>query len=113
MLSARRLGLVTLGAAGSQGNDARYINHSCDPNAYTKVVVVDGVKRVAIIALRAIPAGAEVFYDYKARRLGVSCRRHAVHTPCCRQPCRHDRPARDAAHDSGGLSSISTRSTWS
>ena len=53
----------------TQGNQARYINHSCAPNAYTKIVTVDGVKHVAIIAARAIPAGVELAYDYKARPL--------------------------------------------
>ena len=53
----------------AQGNQARYINHSCAPNAYTKIVTVDGVKHVAIIAGRAIPAGEELAYDYKARRM--------------------------------------------
>jgi hypothetical protein len=59
------------GARGAQGNDARYINHSCDPNAYTKIVTVDGVKHVAIVAARAIAAGAEVSYDYKVRGAGL------------------------------------------
>ena len=53
----------------AQGNQARYINHSCAPNAYTKIVTVGGVKHVAIIAARAIPAGEELAYDYKARPL--------------------------------------------
>ncbi|KAK9821421.1 hypothetical protein WJX81_002455 [Elliptochloris bilobata] len=51
--------------ATNKGNQARYINHSCDPNAYTKIVTVDGVKHVAIIAARAIAAGQEIAYDYK------------------------------------------------
>lgn len=58
-----------MGRCRVQGNQARYINHSCAPNAYTKIVTVDGVKHVAIIAARAIPAGEELAYDYKARCL--------------------------------------------
>jgi SET domain-containing protein len=42
------------------GNDARFINHSCDPNC--EIVVARG--RVYVHALRDIPAGAELFYDY-------------------------------------------------
>jgi hypothetical protein len=38
----------------------RYINHSCDPNVY--VATIKG-KRV-VIALRDIPAGEEIAYDY-------------------------------------------------
>ena len=43
------------------GNDARWINHSCDPNCETEETE-DG--RVYIEALRAIPAGEELHYDY-------------------------------------------------
>jgi len=42
------------------GNSSRWINHSCDPNCEAEVV--DG--RVFIRALRNIPAGEELFYDY-------------------------------------------------
>ena len=46
--------------AGVDGNDARFINHSCDPNC--EVVITRG--RVYIHALRDIEEGAELFYDY-------------------------------------------------
>jgi len=42
------------------GNEARYINHSCDPNCES--VIVRG--RVYIDAIRAIAAGEELVYDY-------------------------------------------------
>jgi SET domain-containing protein len=42
------------------GNEARFINHSCEPNAYALVQK----KRIFIRALRAIEAGEEVVYDY-------------------------------------------------
>jgi SET domain-containing protein len=45
---------------GVGGNDARYINHSCDPN--TEVVITRG--RIFIYAVRAIGEGEELFYDY-------------------------------------------------
>jgi SET domain-containing protein len=38
-----------------------FINHSCDPNCETEEI--DG--HVWIIALRNIPAGAELTYDYQ------------------------------------------------
>jgi SET domain-containing protein len=50
--------LVIDGSVG--GNDARFINHSCDPNCE----VVISRKRVYIHALRDIPAGEELLYDY-------------------------------------------------
>jgi len=42
------------------GNESRFINHSCDPNC--EVVVDRG--RVYVHALRDIPEGSELFYDY-------------------------------------------------
>ena len=42
------------------GNDARWINHSCDPNCEAETD--DG--RVFIRTLRNIAAGEELFYDY-------------------------------------------------
>jgi len=49
---------------GVGGNSSRYINHSCDPNC--TAVLEDGPhgQRVFIEAKRAIPAGAELFFDY-------------------------------------------------
>src|SRR5256714_729470 len=43
------------------GNDARWINHSCDPNCET---IEDSRGRVFIKALRSIAPGEELFYDY-------------------------------------------------
>ena len=47
------------------GNVARFINASCDPNCYTKIINVDGQKRIVIYAKRDIAAGEELCYDYK------------------------------------------------
>lgn len=46
------------------GNDARLINHSCEPNAEA---VIEG-KQIFIYALRTIQAGEELVYDYKFER---------------------------------------------
>jgi hypothetical protein len=43
------------------GNDARYINHRCEPNCES---VIDG-KRVFIEAIRDIKKGDELGYDYQ------------------------------------------------
>lgn len=45
---------------GVQGNSARWINHSCEPNCEA---TQEG-ERVFIHALRDIAAGEELFYDY-------------------------------------------------
>ena len=46
--------------AAFDGNDARWINHSCDPNC--DAVVEDG--RIWIETVRAVVPGEELAYDY-------------------------------------------------
>jgi uncharacterized protein len=50
--------------AGIEGNDARFINHGCDPNCES--VIED--RRVFIDALRTIYPGEELKYDYSIPR---------------------------------------------
>ncbi|XP_045559441.1 histone-lysine N-methyltransferase 2A isoform X1 [Salmo salar] len=47
------------------GNAARFINHSCEPNCYSRVINVDGQKHIVIFATRKIYRGEELTYDYK------------------------------------------------
>lgn len=47
---------------GQKGNDARWINHSCEPNCEAQEN--NSGKKVFIVALRDIAAGEELFYDY-------------------------------------------------
>ena len=42
------------------GNDARWINHCCDPNCEA----IEEDDRIFIYAMRDIEAGQELFYDY-------------------------------------------------
>jgi SET domain-containing protein len=42
------------------GNDARWINHCCDPNCEA----IEEGDRIFIYAMRHIEAGQELFYDY-------------------------------------------------
>lgn len=49
---------------GGNGNDARYINHSCDPNCES---VIDD-RRVFIECIRSIKPGEELTYDYQIGR---------------------------------------------
>ncbi|KAL8142568.1 hypothetical protein V2J09_015600 [Rumex salicifolius] len=51
--------------ATKRGGIARFINHSCEPNCYTKVISVDGQKKIFIYAKRYISAGEEITYNYK------------------------------------------------
>jgi len=51
--------------ATKKGNLARFINHSCDPNCYAKVITLEGQKRIVIYSKRDIAVGEEITYDYK------------------------------------------------
>jgi uncharacterized protein len=50
--------------AGVNGNDARFLNHSCDPNCEA----INDRKRIFIEAKKTIPAGTELVYDYQYER---------------------------------------------
>jgi SET domain-containing protein len=50
--------------AGVNGNEARFINHGCDPNCESTTLK----KRVFIEAIRTIRAGEELAYDYQIQR---------------------------------------------
>lgn len=47
--------------AGVNGNDARWINHSCEPNCETN----ESDNRIFVYALRGLKPGEELFYDYR------------------------------------------------
>jgi hypothetical protein len=50
--------------AGRNGNEARFINHGCDPNCESGIMA----KRVFIEAIRTIQPGEELVYDYQITR---------------------------------------------
>jgi hypothetical protein len=52
--------------AGVNGNEARYINHGCDPNCESAT----RNKRIFIDAIRTIQPGEELAYDYQIQRDG-------------------------------------------
>ena len=49
---------------GVGGNEARYINHGCDPNCASTAVK----KRIYVEAIRTIQPGEELAYDYQIER---------------------------------------------
>jgi SET domain-containing protein len=64
--------------ATHEGGDARFINHSCDPNCET---LMDG-KRVFIYATRTIEPGEEIAYDYRLQMEGTDPLEWADHYAC-------------------------------
>jgi SET domain-containing protein len=50
--------------AGVGGNEARFINHGCDPNCQS----VTHRRRIFIEAIRTIQPGEELCYDYQIQR---------------------------------------------
>jgi len=49
-----------------RGNISRFINHSCDPNCRTEIIVDHlGWKKIVVLAARPIAKDEEVTYDYK------------------------------------------------
>ena len=50
--------------AGANGNEARFMNHACDPNCRSAAVG----KRIFIETIRTIQPGEELSYDYRIQR---------------------------------------------
>jgi SET domain-containing protein len=50
--------------AGVNGNEARFVNHGCDPNCQT----VQMGQQIFIEAIRTIRPGEELAYDYRIQR---------------------------------------------
>ena len=70
---------LTVCDATKQGNVARFINASCDPNCYTKIITLDGKQRIVIYAKKDIKVGEELCYDYKFSLEEDESKR----IPCC------------------------------
>jgi SET domain-containing protein len=72
--------------ASVNGGEARYINHSCDPNCEAHMEK----RRIFIDAIRTIQPGEELFYDYQYHRDGESDAEARRKFPChCGSPkCR-------------------------
>ena len=68
------------------GNAARYINHACQPNCEAR----QSGSRVFIVALRHIPPGEELSYDYRLQieRGASNARRRLYVCRCGSTKCR-------------------------
>ncbi|XP_064461143.1 histone-lysine N-methyltransferase SETD1-like isoform X2 [Ornithodoros turicata] len=60
-----RVDIETIIDATKCGNLARFINHSCNPNCYAKVITVEGQKKIVIYSKQPINVNEEITYDYK------------------------------------------------
>lgn len=60
-----RIDLDLIVDATKCGNQARFINHSCEPSLEAKIIKVDGRKRIVLYAVRDISPGEELTFDYK------------------------------------------------
>uniref|UniRef100_A0AAV2JH78 Histone-lysine N-methyltransferase, H3 lysine-36 specific n=1 Tax=Knipowitschia caucasica TaxID=637954 RepID=A0AAV2JH78_KNICA len=56
--------------AGPKGNYSRFMNHSCQPNCETQKWTVNGDTRVGLFAVRDIPEGTELTFNYNLDCLG-------------------------------------------
>jgi uncharacterized protein len=72
--------------AGVGGNDARYFNHSCEPNCTSRIVR----RRVYLETLREVYPGEELVYDYEIPNEGETEETALAKYPChCGAPnCR-------------------------
>lgn len=101
--------------AGVDGNEARFFNHSCDPNCESYIEK----RRVFLRTLRAIKPGEELTYDYEIPREGeddeTARRKWPCH--CGAANCRGTlllplpEPARPRRKTSRGRSSKTHRKT--
>ncbi|KAK5917818.1 hypothetical protein CgunFtcFv8_002630 [Champsocephalus gunnari] len=56
--------------AGPKGNEARFMNHCCQPNCETQKWTVSGDTRVGLFALIDVAAGTELTFNYNLECLG-------------------------------------------
>ncbi len=77
----------------SRRNVARYLNHSCRPNA--KPVLREG--RIVIVALRRIEPGEEITYDYGKEYFDYFIRNGGCRCAACKAKARRLRRRRRAA----------------
>ncbi|XP_001964347.3 histone-lysine N-methyltransferase SETD1 isoform X1 [Drosophila ananassae] len=60
-----RIDMETIIDATKCGNLARFINHSCNPNCYAKVITIESEKKIVIYSKQPIGINEEITYDYK------------------------------------------------
>ena len=51
--------------ATRRGGLARFANHCCEPNCYSRIITVGGQPRIVLYSKERIELGEEITYDYK------------------------------------------------
>ena len=66
--------------ATKKGGLARFANHCCDGNCYSRIITAGGRKRIVLYSKERIEVGEEITYDYKfeletdeSKRIPCSC----------------------------------------
>ncbi|KAG1676074.1 hypothetical protein FOA52_014939 [Chlamydomonas sp. UWO 241] len=71
--------------AAREGNNARFINHSCDPNCETQKWLVRGELAIGLFTLKDVAIGEELTFDYNFERYGDKPMRCYCGTKACRK----------------------------
>ena len=69
--------------SGREGNIARFMNHSCNPNCETMTWSVNGEKRIGIYSLRDIEPREELTFNYQLMQTGVTKTKCLCNEPNC------------------------------
>ncbi|XP_071489569.1 uncharacterized protein [Diadema antillarum] len=67
------------------GNEARFVNHSCNPNCEMQKWTVNGMYRIGMFALRDIEPGEELTYDYNFHSFNMETQQECN---CGHRTCR-------------------------
>ncbi|XP_070541965.1 histone-lysine N-methyltransferase ASH1L-like isoform X2 [Ptychodera flava] len=67
------------------GCEGRFVNHSCEPNCEMQKWSVNGVYRIGLFALKDIPAGEELTYDYNFHAFNLETQQECR---CGSETCR-------------------------
>ena len=72
--------------AERKGSNARFINHSCEPNARIEKVDIDSVQRCGIYANREIKEDEEITCNYGMKEVNVNCK---LDKCACKYMCKN------------------------
>eukprot|EP00127_Corallochytrium_limacisporum_P006169 Clim_evm8s220 gene=Clim_evmTU8s220 len=70
--------------ATKKGGTARFLNHSCDPNAVTQKWMVNGRLRIGLFTTRTVKNGDELCFDYQFERYGSEAQKCYCGSSNCR-----------------------------